>query len=64
MQTLRIDSPIQTIEKFSESSGLTTRQVESRIKDGRIPSVPDGQRGKLVNVAKLATELMNVEQSE
>mgnify|MGYP000586539383 CR=1 FL=1 len=55
---LRIDTPIQTIDKFSEVSGLTKRQIESRLNDGRIPFISDGSRGKLVNVAKYAQQLL------
>lgn len=58
-QVIAIDSPIQTIKQFSASSGLTERQVQERIKDGSIPFVVFGERGKLVNVAKLAAQLLD-----
>lgn len=57
MQVIAIDTPIQTVEKFSEVSGLSERQIKDRFKDGSIPFVIFGERGRLVNVAKLAAKV-------
>lgn len=56
---IRIDTPIQTFEKFCEVSGLTKRQLEARVKDGSIPIHFISERVRMVNVAKLAMTLTN-----
>ena len=60
---IRIDSPLQTFDKFCEVSGLTKRQLEQRIKDGSIPVHKISERVRIVNVAKLAMTLTNGEQA-
>lgn len=56
-----IECPIQTKERFSESSGLTVRQIEQGIKEGLIPSFKRSERLTLVNVAMYASQLINVQ---
>lgn len=58
---LLIESPIQTKEKFAESSGLKKRAIDALIKEGVIPVEKYGERTTLINVALYATQLLKAE---
>lgn len=61
---LVIESPIQTVEKFSEVSGLTVSEVREMVKNGEIETVGDKKRGAPLNVAKYANNLINQNQTK
>lgn len=61
---IAVKTPIQTLQQYSDDSGLSLNQVKERISSGLIPFIKDGERGKLVNVAKLAYQLLNTEKSD
>lgn len=59
MNSLLIESPIQTKEKFAESSGQSVRAVEDLVKKGVLPIVKLGERKTFINVAAYANQLLN-----
>lgn len=51
-------SPIVTIEKFSDLSGLTIDTIRALISRGRLPTMKVGRR-RMINVALIEKEALN-----
>ena len=58
---IHIDSPVCTVESFSERTGLTIRTVENYVRAGRIPIMPkQGKAEKvLINLVLYTQIAMN-----
>jgi excisionase family DNA binding protein len=51
-------SPIVTIDKFSDLSGLTIDTIRALISRGRLPTMKVGRR-RMINVALIEKEALN-----
>lgn len=58
--TVLVTSPIVSQEQFSELVGLSPDVIRAWINRGLIPTVKIGKR-RLINVAKLTQEMMELE---
>jgi len=45
---LHFDTPVCSVERFAEISGLTKRTVENYVRAGRIPIIPKQGRSEVV----------------
>lgn len=58
---IHIDTPVCTVENFSERSGLTQRTIENYVRAGRIPIMPKQGRSEkvLINLVLYTQQAMN-----
>lgn len=58
---IHIDTPVCTVESFSERTGLTIRTIENYVRDGRLPIMPkQGKAEKvLINLVLYTQIAMN-----
>ncbi|AEB50476.1 hypothetical protein [Aeromonas veronii] len=58
---IHIDTPVCTVESFSERTGLTQRTVENYVRAGRIPIMPKQGRSEkvLINLVLYTQQAMN-----
>ncbi|RDL42755.1 DNA-binding protein [Marinomonas piezotolerans] len=57
----QLHSPIVTIEKFSDVSGLTIDTIRALISRGKLPTMKIGRR-RMVNVALIEKEALSQQQ--
>ncbi|WP_421219900.1 regulator [Aeromonas jandaei] len=58
---IHIDTPVCTVERFSERTGLTQRTIENYVRAGRIPIMPKQGRAEkvLINLVLYTQQAMN-----
>ncbi|HFK2923286.1 TPA: regulator [Aeromonas hydrophila] len=58
---IHIDTPVCTVENFSERTGLTQRTIENYVRAGRIPIMPKQGRAEivLINLVLYTQQAMN-----
>lgn len=59
--TIHFDSPVVSLDRFCELSGMTKDTVRRRIEEGRIPVLPKQGKREVVMVNLMALAMLGAE---